>query len=275
LTRKLTAWPARIDWIGRHQALEAQAARIDHLEQFLADLGGVAGRDLAVADDAVERRPRLGALQLLARLHQPGLGRGEVALGVVATDLGVFQLLGRGHAGGAQGGQALQLALGLVEGLDGDALGLLRRHQAVTNGGVVQPHQQVAAPHGLAVFLEHRQHDGRDFGAQVGAAVRLDGAGDQRPGGDAAGPQRDHVFRGDQQAGRGSGRGGFGGAPLATRQGGAQRHGKRQDQEFQQTHLLGRRRIGRGLRSVEAGFYRQCAGFSFSAGRNWRRRTGP
>ena len=49
--------------VGRHQALEAHRRRVDHLDQFLADLGRVAGRNLALADQAVERRTRLGALQ--------------------------------------------------------------------------------------------------------------------------------------------------------------------------------------------------------------------
>src|SRR3954463_12893817 len=40
--------------VGRDEALEAHAGGVDDLEQLLADGGGVAGRDLAVADDAVE-----------------------------------------------------------------------------------------------------------------------------------------------------------------------------------------------------------------------------
>src|SRR6185503_18672709 len=55
------------DAVGRDEAFETQARRIDDLQQFLAHLRGVASRNLAVADDAVEGRTHLGALEHLAR----------------------------------------------------------------------------------------------------------------------------------------------------------------------------------------------------------------
>ena len=73
------------------------------------------------------------------------LGRLELALRVVAADLGVLERLHRGHARGAQRLQALELALGLVVGLRGGARRGLGRGQAVADRGVVQAHQQVAA----------------------------------------------------------------------------------------------------------------------------------
>ncbi len=69
------------------------------------------------------------------------------------------------------------------------------REQAVADGGVVQAHQQVALAHGLAVFLEHREHHGRDFGAQVGAAVGLDGSGDERAAAQGGRADLDDVLR--------------------------------------------------------------------------------
>ena len=101
--------------VGRHHRLEAHAGRVDHLQQLLADLRRVAGRDLALADHAVERRAHLGALQLLAREHEPRLRGLDLALRGVAADLGVVQRLRRRHARAAQRLHALELALRLVE----------------------------------------------------------------------------------------------------------------------------------------------------------------
>ena len=61
--------------------------------------------------------------------------------------------LGRGHARGAQRLHALELPLGLLEGLAGGAAGGLGRGERVADRGVVQAHQQVAATHGVAVLL--------------------------------------------------------------------------------------------------------------------------
>ncbi len=92
------------------------------LSELLADLRGIAGGNLAVADDAVERRAHFGALQLLARGHDARPGRLTVALRGVAPDLGILELLGRDEAGLAQLGHALELPLGLLIGLDRGAL---------------------------------------------------------------------------------------------------------------------------------------------------------
>ena len=118
------------DAVGRHQAFETQAGRIDDLEQFLADLRGVAGRHLAVADDAVERRAHFGALELLARGDHARARGGAIALRGVAADLDVFELLRGHHAGLAQRLHALELALGLFVGLVGGARRRLGRGQA-------------------------------------------------------------------------------------------------------------------------------------------------
>jgi hypothetical protein len=100
--------------------------------------------------------------------HSARLGGRDFALGAVAAHFGVVQGLGRGHARGAQGLQALELAGRLLEGLAGGALGFVGRHQAVADRGLVELDQHVAALDRLAIFLEHLQHHGRDFGAQVG-----------------------------------------------------------------------------------------------------------
>ena len=117
--RNLTVWPAcdLADAVGRHAAFEAQAGRIDDLEQFLADLRGIAGRHLAVADDAVEGRAHFGALQLLARGDHARARGFALALRAVAANLDVFELLRGDHAGLAQRHHALVLALGLLVGL--------------------------------------------------------------------------------------------------------------------------------------------------------------
>ena len=158
--------------------------------------GGVAGRDLAVADDAVERRAHHGALQLLARRPRRARGGRHVALGGVAAHFGVVQRLRRGHAGGAQGLQALELALGLVERLAGGA-------RAASSADVRLSRIEVSSSltsrspllDRLAVFLQHLQDDGRDFGAQVGAALGLDRAGDDGAGRQRIALHRQHVFR--------------------------------------------------------------------------------
>ena len=80
--------------IGRYQTFEAQAGRVHHLEQLLADLRRITRRDLALAHDAGERGAREGSLQLLARLNDTRLGGRDIALPIVAPDLGVFELLG-------------------------------------------------------------------------------------------------------------------------------------------------------------------------------------
>eukprot|EP01137_Pigoraptor_chileana_P016080 Opistho-2@5630 len=46
--------------VGRDQAFEAHAGRVDDLDQLLADLGRVAGRDLAVTQHAVKGGAHLG-----------------------------------------------------------------------------------------------------------------------------------------------------------------------------------------------------------------------
>ncbi len=206
--------------VGRDLALQAHGARVDDLDQLLADRGGVAGGDLALAGHAVEGRAHLGAAQLLARGDDACIGGGVVALRGVAADLGILERLHRGHALQLQGLQALDLALRLLDRLLGGARGLLGRAQAIADRGVVEAHQQIALAHRLAVFLQHLQHDGRDFGAQVGALLRLDRAGDDRALRLVGRAQRDEVF-GRQQQGLGSGRllGGVGrGTAIAGRQ---------------------------------------------------------
>ena len=193
--------------VGRHETLKPHAARVDDLDQFLADLRRVAGRHLAFADHAVKGRPHLRAPQLLPCRHNAGARRHQVALCVVASHLGVFQRLHRRHALGLQGLQPLHLAFGLVEGLRRGPHSFVGRRQAVADGGVVQPHQQVAAAHGLAVFLQHLLHDGADLGAQVGAAFRLHRPRDDGPGGQQAERQRAQVFGRQQQHGNGLGGG--------------------------------------------------------------------
>ena len=103
--------------VGRHQAFKAHALRVDDLDQLLAHLGRVTRRNLALADHTVKRRADLGAAQLLPRAGHPGLGRHQIALGVVAPHLGVFQCLHRRHALRLQRLQALQLTFGLLRGL--------------------------------------------------------------------------------------------------------------------------------------------------------------
>jgi hypothetical protein len=143
--------------------------------------------------------------QLLARRHHARAGGDEVALRVVAAHLGVFQRLHRGHALGLQRLQACHLALGLLEGLAAGAHGLLGRAQAVADAGVIQPHDEVAGAHRLAVVLEHLLHHGTDLGAQIGATLRLQRAADHRPGGLLARAERAQVLHGQQQHGLGGG----------------------------------------------------------------------
>src|SRR6185369_12318872 len=76
------------DAVGRHQPLEAQAAGIDDLQQFLADLRGIARGHLAIAHDAIERRTHFGALQLLAGGDDTRARGLPVALRSIATVLG-------------------------------------------------------------------------------------------------------------------------------------------------------------------------------------------
>jgi hypothetical protein len=81
----------------------------------------------------------------------------------------------------------------------GGARGFLGRHQAVADRGLVELDQHVAALDRLAVLLQHLQDHGRDFGAQVGLAFRLDRAGDHRAGSQRIALHRQHVFRRHQQ----------------------------------------------------------------------------
>ena len=60
--------------------------------------------------------------------------------------------------------------------------------QHAVGHGVVQPHQQLARFHRVAVLLQHLGHDGGDLVAQVGAALGLDRAGD-----DGAAPSEPHA----------------------------------------------------------------------------------
>ncbi len=87
------------DAVGRDEAFEAQAGRIDDFDEFLANLGRVTGRDLAVADDAIEGRAHLGALELLAGGDYTRARRLAFTLRGIAQHLDVFDLLRRDHAG--------------------------------------------------------------------------------------------------------------------------------------------------------------------------------
>ncbi len=187
------------DVVGRYQPFETHARRIDDLHEFLADGRGVSRGDLAVADQAVKRRAHFGALQLLACQHGTRLGRLQVALRVVAADLGVLDLLRGGHPGAAQRRHALELALGLLERLGRRAAGRLGGGERVADRRVVQAHQQVAAPDVVAVLLEDLQDHRIDLGAQVGAPLRLHRPGDGRAGGQCAVLHHMDVFGGDEQ----------------------------------------------------------------------------
>ena len=89
------------------------------LTSSLPICGRVAGRDLAVADDAVEGRAHLGALELLAGGDHTRARRLAFTLRGIAPHLDVFDLLRRDHAGLAQFDHALVLALRLFVGLRG------------------------------------------------------------------------------------------------------------------------------------------------------------
>src|SRR4026208_720182 len=49
-------------------------------------------------------------------------------------------------------------------------------------GGLAERHRQIAAADRLAVLAHHGQHDDRHLGAQIRAALGLDGARDRRTG---------------------------------------------------------------------------------------------
>ena len=186
LMRNCTAWPG---WMSPMRSadtrpFEAHAGRVDHLQQFLADGRGVAGRGLAVAHHPVEGRANLGAGQLLAGGRPcAGIGGHAIALRAVAAHLGVVEGLLRAHPLGLQRLHTGVGALRLVECLGRGAAGFL----GGTAGCRGSPCRR-AAPAGrpsctdLSVLLEHLQHDGGDLGPQVGAPFGLDGAGDDRAG---------------------------------------------------------------------------------------------
>ncbi len=148
--------------------------------------GGVARRHLAIADDAVERRAHFRARELLARGDHARARLGAIALRGIAANLHVFDLLRGHHAGLAQRGHALELALGLFVRLFGGARRSFGSGQAVADRGLVETHEQIAALHRIAVLLEHREHHGGNFRAQVGASLGLDRTGDRWPGGQRA-----------------------------------------------------------------------------------------
>ena len=151
------------------------------LSSSLPTCGGVAGGDLALADDAVEGRAHLGAAQLLARRRRRApraaasslcaLLRRTSASSSACTEVMPW----RAASSGARTWRSA-----CSKRLRRRARRRLGRAQAVADRGVVQAHQQIAAAHRLAVFLQHLQHHGRHLGAQVGALLRLDRAGDDR-----------------------------------------------------------------------------------------------
>ena len=125
-----------------------------------------------------------------------------IALRGVAAHLGVLDLLRRNEAAVAQLHHALVLPLRLLVGLRGGVGRGLRRGQRVADGGVVESHQQLPLLHGVAVLLQHREHHRGDFGAQVRALLRQDGAGDDRAGRQRLQAQLQQVFGGQQQRGK-------------------------------------------------------------------------
>ena len=131
--------------------------------------------------------PSLNGACTPVRVDQPAAlatvresARHAVALRGVAAHLGVVERLLRAHALALQRLDAGVLALGLVERLRRaarlDAFRPISRPSRMD----VSSSRTSRSPlvHHLAVLLEHLQHDGRDLRAQVGAALRLDGAGD-------------------------------------------------------------------------------------------------
>ena len=202
--RNHTCWPGLhlADAVGRHQSFETQAGRIDDLDQLLADLRRVARRHLAVADDAVERRAHLGALELLARGHDARARGFAIALRGVAADLDVFDLLGRHHAGLAQrcscAGTGARPARRPARRRASTPRPTSRLSRIeVWSRRTSRSPRFTGSPFSLSTASTTAGH----FGAQVGATLGLDRAGDGRPGGQRVAAHRQHVFCRDQQRG--------------------------------------------------------------------------
>ena len=119
--------------------------RVDDLEQLLADLRGVAGRDLAVADDAVERRAHFGALQLLARRHHARAWRPTRSLCALLRRISASSsACGRRHARARSVFMRWNWRSACSSACAGGAHRFLGRRQAVADRRVVEAHQQVA-----------------------------------------------------------------------------------------------------------------------------------
>ena len=162
---------------------------------------GVAGRHLAVAHDAVERRAHLGALQLLARRRRRAPWRPRRSLcAVLRRTSASSSACAEVMPGAAQRLHAL--AAGARPGR-----GLARRRARLPAADMQASRIEVSSRrtsrspllHRLAVLLEHLQHHGRDLGAQVGAALGLDRAGDDGARHQGARAQHQHVLGADQQ----------------------------------------------------------------------------
>ena len=145
----------RTDLVGRHPPGKPHAGGVYDLEQLLADGRRVASGYFALAHHTIKRRTHQGAFQLLSGQHGPGLRGRQLAGRAVAAHFCVIKRLQRGHAGGTQGFEALQVAFGLVQRLRCVASVVLRRLQVVPDGGGVQARQHIAPADDVAVVFEH------------------------------------------------------------------------------------------------------------------------
>ena len=157
--------------------------RIDHLEQFLADLRRVAGGNLAVADHAIEGRAHHGALQLLACGHQVALRPLAVALRGVAAHLGVLDLLGRDQADRRAASPAARTGAAPVRRPVLRCAPRLRAEASVSRMELASRRTSRSPFFTVSPFsFSTCQHHGGNFGAQVGAPLRQHRAGDGRTG---------------------------------------------------------------------------------------------
>src|SRR6185312_429822 len=167
----------------------------------------ITGRDLAVADYAIERCAHLGALELLTSRDYARARRFAVALRRVATDLRIFQILRRHEVLLAQLGGALELTLRLLIGLYGRLRRSLCGGERVADRRIVEAHEEIALADRVAILLEHRQHHRRHLRSEVRAPLRLHRARDGRPGRERIAADGEEVLGRDEERRRGSGLG--------------------------------------------------------------------